>query len=396
MCGIAGLICADRKRLETVVSRMTAALSHRGPDEQGCLIERSFALAHTRLSIIDLQTGTQPLYAEQGRYALIANGEVYNHVELREELRQSGCEFASGSDSETIVQLFAKHGPAAFDRLRGMYAAAIFDRQQQRLTLVRDRLGIKPLFYIQSEGLFGFASEIKALLPLLPTEPEFDAAALRAALEQNYSTGRQTPFARIQRLLPGEWMEVDGSGIRRQIRYWQPLPVAEVPRSFDAAVQALDELMTDSVREHLRSDVPVGIFLSGGLDSSSLLSLMRDEVEAPIDAYTVGFSDGKDELSLAAHTAKALGAHHHPLKLGRQELIDWLPLAVWSADELMFDYANLPTLRLAAEAARQLKVVITGEGGDEVFAGYGRYRPNRLRNLFGRRRARRKGNFHPY
>jgi asparagine synthase (glutamine-hydrolysing) len=366
---------------------MAQRLAHRGPDHQGLHTDGGLGLAHTRLSIIDLGGGDQPLYADDGRLSLIANGEIYNYIELRAELEQRGRRFATASDCETILHAYAEHGDDFLDRLHGMFAFALHDRARGRLILARDRLGIKPLYLARTADGWAFASELKALLPVIG-KPALNAHALAQYLQCQFSTGRTTLCAGIERLLPGEVLTLEAGGGLTRRQYWSPRQIQPAALGFDEAAARFDELMHTVMIEHMRADVPFGLFLSGGLDSSLLLALLSRFKGEPIRTFSVGFPDSPrgTELDLAAQLAQQYGSRHTVLRPTGQDMLQRLPLSVWAADDLMRDFANLPTLMLAEAAGAELKVVFSGEGGDEVFAGYGRYRRQGiqrwLKNLF--------------
>ncbi len=381
MCGIAGFYhrhpspdAAER------LQRMAAALHHRGPDDSGVYLRGGLGLAHTRLSIIDLAGGHQPLFDDQRGLALVANGEIYNYVELREELIAAGRPFATHSDCETILQAYAEHDRDFLPRLRGMFAFALHDERQGTLTLARDRLGIKPLFYTETSDGIAFASEIKALLALLPTPPAINPRALAQYLQNQFNSGEETIFEGIRRLPPGSALRIDAEGRIERWRYWSALEVEPRQCSFEEAAREFDQLMDSAMHEHMRSDVPFGLFLSGGVDSAILLAMLDRYQDKPIRSFSVGFSGARlsDELDDAERIAQRFRTEHTPLKLDQQAVFRRLVHTVWTADDLMRDYASLPTDILAQHASREVKVVFTGEGGDEVFAGYGRYRKSAL------------------
>lgn len=384
MCGIAGCVRWDGvDPPESLLTAMARRLAHRGPDGRGIWRERGVGLVHTRLAVIDLETGDQPLVDRETGNVLVANGEIYNHVELRAELERDGFRFATRSDCEPVLHAWRRWGAGLVHRLRGMYAFALYDRAQRRLLLVRDRLGIKPLFYARTASGLAFASELKALLPALDRGPAVRPEALAGFLQTNFVTGRQTILAGIERLLPGELMLVDADGRVERRRYWRPGAAEGVPRKLDEAVEAFEALMGQVIEEHLRSDVPIGIFLSGGIDSSGLLAAVRRRTAQPLKAWTVAFRDPgvHDESETAARVAARHDVAHEVLQLGEDRLLARLPHAVWAADDLMGDYAALPVSLLAQRAAASHKVVLSGEGGDEAFAGYGRYRVGALRGM---------------
>jgi asparagine synthase (glutamine-hydrolysing) len=381
MCGIAGHFLRSAPATSAGPALLNA-LGHRGPDGSGLHEAGRVMLAHTRLSIIDLNTGAQPLFNEDLSLALVANGEIYNHVELRRELTDLGHRFATGSDCEILLHAYEEYGDALLERVRGMFAFALHDLRADKVLLGRDRVGIKPLFIRPTPDGVWFASELKALYRVLG-RPAINPIALARILQSGFAAGSELLAAGYERILPGELVRIGPAGIEMRSRYWTPrLPA--LPGKFDAALDAFDELMTQVMLEHSRADVPFGLFLSGGVDSSTLLALLAHHQQAPLQTFSVGFpgSSVHDELAAADAIARRFDARHTALRLTESDLLRRLPLSVWAADELMGDYANLPVLALAELAGRQLKVVFSGEGGDEVFAGYGRYRnPAALRWL---------------
>lgn len=374
MCGIAGIYATDGAPCAEVLQAMASRLSHRGPDHHAACIVDDTGFAHTRLSIIDLAGGDQPLYADDGRLVLIANGEIYNHLELRADLEKRGRVFATRSDCESILHAYAEYGDAFLERLCGMFAFALYDRSRRRLMLARDRLGIKPLFLARYNDGFAFASELKAFVPLLG-KPRVNPVALAQYLQSQFSTGQDTIWSGVERVQPGEVVVFeDGRMVRRM--YWSARAIAPQRISHEAAAARFDELFDLVVRQHMRADVPFGLFLSGGLDSSILLAMLSRHKGEAIRTFSVGFDDSKrgTELDLAQALAERYGSEHTVLRPAGAEMLQRLPLCVWAADDLMRDFANMPTLLLAEAAGRELKVVFSGEGGDEVFGGYGRYR----------------------
>jgi asparagine synthase (glutamine-hydrolysing) len=357
---------------------MGVALAHRGPDDRGIHIAGPVGLAQTRLSIIGLTTGHQPLVSEDGRLALVANGEVYNYLELNTALQDQGRRLLTDSDSETILHAYAVRGLGFLDDLRGMYAFALHDVAAGRLILARDRLGIKPLFFARLPDRVAFASELKALLPILPWATEVNPRALRQFLQNQFATGEETIIAGIRRVLPGEALIVGGDLSVQRHRYWSALDVAPRAWELDDAQAELERLMDQAMREHMRSDVPFGLFLSGGADSAILAERLAALGAGPIKTFSVGFQGASraDELDEATRIAAYFGLEHQGLRLDLPRVLGRLPCTIWSADELMRDYASLPTSILAETAGSSLKVVFSGEGGDEVFAGYRRYRPS--------------------
>ena len=396
MCGIAGLMTRDggspsRATLDTMLS----VLGHRGPNGEGMHISQGVGLAQNRLAIIDLSTGDQPMH-EPGGAALVANAEIYNYIELRREL--TDVRFKSQSDCEPPLHLYRKYGVDFAEKLRGMYAMAIYDAAKDRLVLSRDPFGIKPLYYCESAKSFAFASEPRALLEAGLAPRSVNTTQRNELLQLQYTCGRQTIYSTIQRVMPGETLVVRGGRIvdRRRLEML-PEHDVETPRhaSLDDAIDTLDRTLEESVRIHQRSDVPYGLFLSGGVDSSAVLALMARLNERPVRAFTVGFGDTgvHDERAHAKALAGSVGAEHHEITFDEQDFWQLLPQVAASVDDPAADYAILPTWKLAREAAHELKVVLSGEGGDELFAGYGRYR-SQLRPWWrGGRKLRARGIF---
>ncbi len=378
---------------KTVLGKMADALAHRGPDGRGEYFANNVGLVQRRLAIIDLETGDQPLYGPRGT-AVVANAEIYNYVELWDDF--ADARFATRSDCEPLLHLYARHGSNFAKHLRGMYAIALHDPSDGRLLLVRDPFGIKPLYYIETPVGLAFASEIQALVAAGLARPALNAAARAALLQLQYTTGRETVFTEVNRVLPGETLVVrDGRVVERLRR--PALPDHGVAGWSEAeAIARLEDALTGSVKVHQRSDVPYGMFLSGGIDSSALLALMAQLNDRPVRAYTAGFAGGQvhDERARARAVAQAVGAAAVEVEFDEHDFWTLLPRIAASMDDPAADYATLPTYKLAA-AARQdgLKVILCGEGGDELFAGYGRYRSAMRPWWQGGRRMRARGIF---
>lgn len=393
MCGIAGVMMRNGGAPDlTVLDRLVRALGHRGPDGEGRHVAGPVAMVQTRLAIIDLETGDQPLY-EPGGAALVANGEIYNYLELRQAMPET--EFATKSDCEPPLHLYRRHGPDFAVHLRGMYAIAIHDTAAGRLVLARDPFGIKPLYYVESDDYFAFASEPNALIAAGLAEAAVDPRRRDQLAQLQFTCGGETIYPGIFRALPGETLTVQGGRVvdrRRQpaLPEGGPVPTTEAD-----ALRRLDEVLTDSVRVHQRSDVPYGLFLSGGVDSASILALMTRLAEQPVIAFTAGFpgSSAHDERDHARFLARKVGAEHHEVDFGEGDFWTLLPRIAAAVDDPAADYAILPSWKLAELAAQNVKVVLCGEGGDEIFAGYGRYRSVLRPWMFGGRTIRHRGAF---
>lgn len=372
MCGIAGLILKPGATPDAaLLQRLIGALAHRGPDGSGHHVAGQVALAHNRLAIIDLATGDQPLFA--GPAALVGNGEVYNYRELREE-NQLGC--ATGSDCEPPLHLYRRDGLGFADRLRGMYALAIHDRAARQVVLTRDPFGIKPLYLAETSEGIAFASEAQALIGAGLVAPRIRAESRAELLQMQFTTGAETIFEGITRLLPGETVAIsEGKVLERRRRHALPEggPVATTE---EAALAAFDAAFQSSVDLHQRSDVPYGLFLSGGTDSAAVLAMMARLNDSPVRAYTAGFdvAGAADERERAATLARAVGARHESITVSEAEVWRHLPEIVAAMDDPAADYAIIPTWFLARRARQEVKVVLSGEGGDELLGGYGRYR----------------------
>ena len=371
MCGIAGILGAEEAP-EAAVRKMIETLQHRGPD--GIRVESGpgWAVAHARLSIIDLEGGWQPLHAAGS--TVIGNGEIYNYVELAQEFGLAD-QLATGSDFEPLLHIYAQEGPAAFKRLRGMYAFCLIGADG-RTWLVRDPFGIKPLYVLEYEGAVAFASEPRAFLAAGLIAPEFSEDRARELLAFNYTLTDETIFKGLRRLEPGEIVEVAGGKLVPQdVR---PAVPARTARGGDEAalLSQLDKVLENSVAVHQRSDVPYGLFLSGGIDSATIATLMSRLNERPVTAFTCGFDapGARDERAQAERVAKALNLDWREATFGEEDFWRVLPQIAWAMDDPTADYASLPTYKLAEAAKGTLTVVLTGEGGDELFGGYGRYR----------------------
>ena len=394
MCGIAGLMTIKGRPPEAaLLHSMADALAHRGPDGHGEHVANNVGMVQRRLAIIDLETGDQPLYGARGS-AVVANAEIYNYVELWDEF--SDARFKTRSDCEPLLHLYGKHGDRFADHVRGMYAVALHDPTDGCLVLARDPFGIKPLYYTETDKGLAFASEIQALVAAGLVQPRVNEAARAALFQLQFTTGRETMFTQVQRVLPGETLVVrDGRVVERLRRSALPDDGAEQWSEAEAMAR-LEDALSGSVKVHQRSDVPYGMFLSGGIDSSALLTLMAELNDRPVRAFTAGFAGGRvpDERARARAVAKFVGAASIEVEFDEQDFWTLLPRIAAAMDDPAADYATLPTYKLAAAARMEgLKVILCGEGGDELFAGYGRYR-SAMRPLWqGGRRMRGRGIF---
>jgi asparagine synthase (glutamine-hydrolysing) len=387
MCGICGLVATgggtpDRAALEA----MNATLVHRGPDSAGVVADGPVALAARRLSIIDLEQGDQPISNEDGRVHVVQNGEIYNHARLRAELEKQGHRMRTDhSDTEVLVHLYEQHGPLFAERLRGMFAIAIWDARERRLVLARDRFGIKPLHWARIPGGLAFGSELKALRAAPGFSREIDPDAVEAFLAFNSIPAPFTIYRAARKLEPGHvlvWQE--GSDDVTIERFARPTPPRE-PRA--ASPGHVLETLRDSVRAHLVSDVPVGVMLSGGVDSAALAALAATESSDRISTFSIGFEEqGFDETSRARLVAERYGTDHHEL-IVRPNAVELLPRLTEAFDEPFADSSALPTWLVSELAASHVKVAMSGEGGDELFGGYYTYVADLLAPRVGRMAA---------
>ena len=375
MCGIAGFVSRQLDgNARSVVGRMTHVIAHRGPDADGFYVDARAALGHRRLSIIDLASGQQPMFDESGERAIVYNGEIYNHASLRPELEAAGHVYSSHCDTETIVHAYEQWGADCVQRFRGMFAFALWDRAKGELFCARDRLGIKPFYYAYVDGQFVFGSEIKALLQFPGISARLEETLLPEYLAFGYTSGDRTLFAGIRKLMPGHTLHFR-PGAEPQIRqYWEvPAGPAE-PRSEEETRSAVRARLEEAVRTRLMSDVPLGVFLSGGVDSSVIAALMQRMVPEKVKTFSVGYREERySELSYARAVAERLGTDHHEVTVGREEFFQALPKLIWHEDEPIAWPSSVALYFVSELASRQVKVVLTGEGSDELFAGYGRY-----------------------
>ncbi len=370
MCGICGIVSANGPADPDRLARMSAKLVHRGPDSDGTFAGGQAALAARRLAIIDLETGDQPIANEDGTVHVVQNGELYNYRELREELERDGHRFRTHGDTEVLVHLYERDGPAFARRLRGMFAVALWDAARRRLVLARDRYGIKPLYYRSDGDGLEFASELRAL-----PRGEIDLDALEAFLAFNSIPAPLTIFREARKLPPGHLLVWEGGQARLE-RYARPAPAPVEELREDDEAELIEELrsrLRDSVRAHLVSDVPVGVLLSGGIDSSALAALAAQEISEPVRTFSIGFEERSfDELSDARLVAKRYGTRHRELVM-RPDAALLLPALAEAFDEPFADSSALPTYLVSRLAAEDVKVALSGEGGDELFGGYYTY-----------------------
>ncbi len=383
MCGIAGIVSTDGLAADASLRavRMRDVMDYRGPDEAGLHIDDFAALAHRRLSIVDLSTGQQPLSNEDGSVWVSFNGEIYNHGDARRDLEACGHRYRTRSDTETIVHAYEQWGDDCAHRFRGMFAFALWDAPRRRLLLTRDRLGIKPLYWARVGDLLLFASEIKGILASGLVDAEANYDALTETLGTRYTSGERTLFKNVYKLLPGHQLVFERGEIRVR-QYWD-VPAGQrnaPPRSAGATrvgadvVSTFRDLLTESVRLRLMSDVPLGMFLSGGVDSVAIASIMAKLIDRPLKTFSVAFKERAfNELDYARQAARAIGADAHEIVIDDRDFFGALPKLLWHEDEPIAHPSSVPLYFVSKLAREHVTVVLTGEGSDELMAGYGKY-----------------------
>ncbi|MFN7923368.1 MAG: asparagine synthase (glutamine-hydrolyzing) [Bryobacteraceae bacterium] len=383
MCGITGFVTAgkgvDPGLQSRVLERMANVIEHRGPDEFGYFHDDLAWLGHRRLSIVDLATGKQPMTNEDGTVHLSYNGEIFNHMQVRPELLLAGHRFHTRSDTEVIVHGYEQFGPEAVTRFNGMFAWALWDQKKKRLYCARDRHGIKPFYYWWDGKLFAFASEIKSLFEHPEIAPKLNESALNEYFTFGFVSSEETLFQGIKKLMPAHYLVLDCAGSQCKLsthQYWET-PLFEKPETWSEA-EAVKECrlrLEECVRSRLMADVPLGMFLSGGVDSSAIAAILRREFSGPVKTFSVGYQEAEfGELTWAHQVADRIGTEHHEIVIGFDEFFTALPKMVWHEDEPICFSSSIPLYYLSKLAQSEVKVVLTGEGADELFAGYERYR----------------------
>lgn len=379
MCGIAGILLfsGEEEADPAALEAMCRIIRHRGPDDDGFYLDGPLGLGMRRLSIVDLPTGHQPISNEEKNVWIAFNGEIYNHLELRRQLEARGHRYSTHSDTETIVHLYEEYGADCVHHLRGMFAFAIWDKRNQTLFLARDRFGIKPLYYRLADKYLIFGSEIKALLEYPGATREFNISGLPEYLAFGYLSGEDTLYRGIKKLMPGHTLEVRASGESKVSRYWD---VSISPRTDSANrnasyfVKKYRELLEDSVRAHLMSDVPLGVFLSGGLDSGTVAALTTRIRGERIETFSIGYEESAySELPYARTVAGHINSNHYETQISREQFFATLPKLIWHEDEPITWPSSVALYFLAELARNRVKVVLTGEGSDETLGGYTRY-----------------------
>ncbi len=389
MCGIYGVLSlAGPRRLEpAALSRMGRAIVHRGPDDEGAYADDHMLLGMRRLSIIDVSGGHQPIGNEDGSIVVVCNGEIYNFQQLRRELEGAGHRFATHSDTEVIVHLYEEHGDAFLERLEGMFGLAIWDKPRRRLIVARDPLGIKPIYYTLADGQLAFASEAKALLQLPQTRATLDTAGLAQYLAFGYVSAPHSMFAGVRKLLPGEALTVE-EGKCRWRRFWSAPEDVDDSLSESQWVEQIRAELERSVQDQMVSDVPIGAFLSGGIDSSAVVALMSRHTDHPVKTYSIGFrgSSGAElynELPYARLVAERFRTEHREI-IVQPDVAALLPELLWHLDEPIADAAFITTYLVSKFAREDVTVILSGVGGDELFGGYNRYMDEHYRSRYQR------------
>ena len=368
MCGICGIIGLEDRNL---VKRMCDVVSHRGPDDSGIFSDQNVVLGHRRLSIIDLVTGHQPMSNEDGSIWIVFNGEIYNYLELREQLEKEGHRFATASDTEVIIHTYEDYGEDCVKKLRGDFSFAIWDSTKKKLILARDRMGVKPLFYTQIDRNFIFASEIKSILQYPKIVPRVNHQSLHYILSLRFIPGEDTMFEGIKKLLPGHVLIYENGKVKIH-KYWD-LTVNTTPEKTEEYYKKnIQRLFRQAVERRLMSDVPLGVLLSGGIDSSAIVAVMSDLVDDPLKTFSMGFGEPDDELDDAQLVADHFETDHTDMLVNLDEVAELLPTMIWHADEPI---VNLPQgYMICRLVSKHVKVVNSGNGGDELFAGYIQYK----------------------
>ena len=390
MCGINGIALSSRSGRSvdrSVLERMRDVITHRGPDEAGIFVDAHIGIGHRRLSIVDVAAGHQPMTNEDGSVQIIYNGEVYNHADFRSDLEARGHVYRTHCDTETILHLYEEHADGCVNLLRGMFAFAIWDGKKKELFIARDRLGIKPLYYFHSEdGSLYFGSEIKTIFQASDLKPEINFQALPDYLANHATSGAETLYRGVKRLLPGHTL-IWRDGALEVKKYWDVSfsKTADHGRSDKDFIAEWYELFRTSVRLRLMADVPLGMFLSGGIDSSAIAAVMSGMVDEPIKTFSVAFAEREaNELAYARIVAEAYKTNHHEVVVSPEEFFNALPKLVWHEDEPLAHPSSVALYFVSLLASQHVKVVLTGEGSDELLAGYGRYRKTILNLSLGK------------
>ena len=392
MCGINGVAFSSRSGRQvdaSVLKRMRDVITHRGPDDEGLFIDGRVGLGHRRLSIVDVAAGHQPMSTADGSLYITYNGEIYNHADYRDELIARGHIYQTHCDTETILHLYAEHGADCVNYLRGMFAFAIWNRNKRELFIARDRLGVKPLYYVHTpDGSLYFASEIKSLLEARAVKPELNHATFSDYLANHSTSGEETLFVGVKRLLPGHTLTWSDDGEIKIKKYWDVSfeKHTDPARSDRDYIAEWSELFRKSVQLRLMADVPLGMFLSGGIDSSAIAAVMSTLVDEPIKTFSVAFAEREaNELEYARLVARTFKTDHHEVVISPEQFWSRLPDLIWHEDEPLAHPSSVALYFVSDLASKHVKVVLTGEGSDELMAGYARYRKTILNLALGER-----------
>jgi asparagine synthase (glutamine-hydrolysing) len=378
MCGICGKINFDLEKPvdRDLVQRMTKTMTHRGPDQSGYFFEKNVGLGHRRLNIIDLSTGEQPISNEDDNLSIIYNGEIYNYQYLREDLLQRGHVFKTKSDTEVILHLYEEYGPASLQKLRGMFPFAIYDKRDKSLFIARDRVGIKPLYYSYGDCCLVFGSEIKSIIEEPTVDTSVNYEGIYNFLSYSYTPGPDTVFKNIHKLQPGHYL-IQKNGKTTIEQYWDIDEFYMSDMEINGKVEdELEKLLEETINIHMISDVPVGFLLSGGIDSTTTLSFYTDKQKSDVKTFTIGFESDEfeDERKYARLAADKFGVDHYETTINEEDFFNFFPKYLWHMEEPIFEPPAISLYYVSKMASEHVKVLLSGEGGDEAFAGYQTYR----------------------
>ena len=374
MCGISGIFSPRKKIDPGIISSMTNQLNHRGPDDEGYFRNEYYHCGHKRLKIIDLETGQQPMKSNNGRYVLVYNGELYNYKELRLKLERDNVTFSSESDTEVLLKMYEKYGRKCLSFFNGMYAFAVCDLREETIFIARDRVGIKPLYYYNKDGVFIFGSELKSLLKYPNIDKTLDQNFINEYFTWRHSITDITPFNYIKKFPAASWCTIDKNCNMNFQKYWKIDRTYSSSLNDEQIYEKMEEVLNKSISYRMLSDVPMGVFLSGGLDSSTIAYFMAEKSSKPINTFTVGFNAGKkyDEINYGKQISDLIGSNHSEIIVEPSSL-DILEQIIYYLDEPLGDPAVIPTYLMAKQAKKEITVVLSGEGSDEVNGGYGKY-----------------------
>ncbi|HDL78800.1 MAG TPA: asparagine synthase (glutamine-hydrolyzing), partial [Bacteroidetes bacterium] len=380
MCGICGVSFRNEKVSEILIKTMCDKITHRGPDEAGYFAHGNFGMGMRRLSIIDLSTGSQPIFNENHSMAIVFNGEIYNFQSIREDLRLKGHKFYTNTDTEAIIHAYEEYGEKSPEKLNGMFAYSIFNKKRKSVFLARDRVGIKPLYYYWDGKTFAFGSEIKTILEVPGIDRTIDMEALNHFLTFEYISSPESIFKKIRKLPPGHWLLFENGQITTH-QYWQ-IPFTEDFKTEDEAKEELRALLSDSVHLRLISDVPLGAFLSGGIDSSTIVGLMAERMNRPVKSFSIGFEDSSyNELEYARMVAAAFKTEHKEFVI-RPDAVSMVEKLIYHLDEPFGDFSIFPTYLVSKMARDYVTVILSGDGGDELFGGYDTYLADKMARAY--------------